>query len=286
MKSMTGHGAGSASNGGFRARAECFSVNRKSVEVAFSAPRELSALEPLVREKVLTKISRGRVNVSVHAEAEVGAGSSVDLARARAYHTEVQNLKEALGLGGEIALETVLAGPGVIRASESGDAFWPAVEEALDAALDGLVEMRAKEGRNLYAEIGGHVDALSALVAEARTLAADIPGKYRETLFARLARSGLGIDLADQRVVAEIALFAERCDVSEELARLESHIGQFRETSAAGGACGRTLEFLVQEMGREWNTVGSKSGGLELSRTVISAKGALDKIREQIANVE
>jgi len=283
---MTGHGAGSALSGGVRARVECFSVNRKGAEVSFSAPRELGGLEPLVREKVLSRVSRGRVSVTASIEAEGAGESLVDLARARAYLGEIRKMQKALGLTGEVAVETILAGPGVLRTGAPAESYWPAVESALDMALDGLAGTRAREGKNLRAELARHLRDLEKLAAGVRPYAADFPRKYRAALMARLERANLPFEISDPRIAAEVAVFADRCDITEELARLASHAGQFRATLASKEPSGRTLEFLAQEMGREWNTIGSKSGDKEISRLVIAAKSTLDKIREQSANVE
>jgi len=160
------------------------------------------------------------------------------------------------------------------------------VKRALGSALDGLMVMRGREGANLKKEISGTITRLAGRVRSVRVLAPRVPKRQRENLLRRLESANLPVDVMEPRLAAEIAVFAERCDITEELARLESHLVQFREYLAASGPAGRTMEFLTQEMGREWNTIGSKANDAEISRLVVEAKSELDRAREQLANIE
>lgn len=287
MNSMTGHGRGRARVAGVSAAVECFSVNRKSAEVALAAPRELFLLEPKVREAVLARVARGRVTVAITIEnSTAAAGPLVDHSRAKAYLSELRTLQKSLKLSGDIPLKVILAGPGVLAASASTQDPWPAVNKALATALDGLLAMRAREGGHLHRELVGLARQLDKLAAKVRPLASRVPGCHRAALLERLERSGLPWDVAEPRVAVEIAMLAERCDISEELTRLASHAAQFHETTSSDGTVGRTLEFLVQEMAREWNTIGSKANDAGISRLVVGAKATLDKLREQLANIE
>jgi uncharacterized protein (TIGR00255 family) len=286
MNSMTGHGRGTASVRGVRAVVECSSVNRRQAEVVFSAPRDLACLEARVRDRALARVSRGRLVVNVAVELPAGGAGVLDPARARAYLAELRALQRTLGIPGAVPLETVLAGPGVVRSGGPAADPWPAVAKALDAALEDLLAMRAAEGANLRRPITRDAKALGALPRKVRPHAAKLPARHRAALLERLDRARLPITPADPRLAAEIVLFAERCDISEELDRLGSHASQLAEKLAGTGPVGRTLEFLLQEIAREWNTIGAKSPDTTVSRFVVEAKTLIDRLREQLANIE
>ncbi|HEY5707650.1 MAG TPA: YicC/YloC family endoribonuclease [Terrimicrobiaceae bacterium] len=288
MKSMTGHGRGTAPAKGLRVIAECFSVNRRQGEVALAVSRELAWIEPRVREEVLKRISRGKVQVSLAVERSSRAQPAfIDRRRAAEFLSEARSLQKELNLGGAISLETILAAPGVLRTDElSGRELWPLVSRALGMALDGLLAMRVREGAYLKKELARGVTGMTTLVRRVRVLASRVPKRQREILLRRLQSARLPADVLDPRIVTEIAIFAERCDITEELARLESHLAQFREHLERDDPVGRTLEFLAQEMGREWNTAGAKANDAKISLLVVEAKAKLDRVREQLANVE
>ena len=285
---MTGHGRGEAMAGGVRAVVECFSVNRKQGEVSVACARDLAWLEPRVREEVLKRVARGKVQVSLALESAAGGRLAlIDFKRAAAFLDEVRALQARLDLAGEISVQTVLAAPGVLRSEEdSGEQAWPVARRALAVALDALLEMRAAEGGHLQKDLLKAAEAMAAIVRRVRKLAPAVPRRQRANLQRRLKASRLPLNILDPRVTAEIAVFAERCDITEELARLDSHLAQFRKKLDERGPIGRTLEFLAQEMGREWNTVGAKANDASISRLVVAAKAALDRIREQLANIE
>jgi len=288
MNSMTGHGRGEALAGGVRVAVECFSVNRKQAEVSFTGPREFAVLEATVREEVQKRIARGKVQVSLSVESSAGARENlIDQARAQSFLRQARALQKSLGLSGEISLETVLAAPGVLRTdSATADDIRPLLIRALGDALDGLQKMRQREGAFLKKELQRVASRLVKLVKQVRILAPKVPPRQRENLLRRLQGASLPFDVLDPRVTAEIATFAERCDISEELARLASHHAQFLDKLDAGEPVGRTLEFLAQEMGREWNTTGAKANDADIARLVVEAKAELDRLREQLANIE
>lgn len=288
MKSMTGHGRGDVAIKGVRAVVECFSVNRKQGEVSVAVPRDLSWLEPHVREDVLKRVARGKVQVSVAIESASGeAAQLIDERRAAAFLKQARALQKKLGLSGEISLETVLTAPGVLKSESTDDHdILPAVKKSLAAALDDLLVMRAREGGHLKKELTRCATRMAALVKKVRALAPGVPKRQRENLQRRLEAAQLPVDILDPRLATEIAIFAERCDITEELTRLDSHLVQLRENLNSDGPVGRTLEFLTQEMGREWNTTGAKANDAEITRLVVEAKSELDKLREQLANIE
>jgi len=285
---MTGHGRGTAVAGNLRVVAECFSVNRRQCEVALVTSRDLAWLEPGVREEVFKRISRGKVQVSLTVEHPPQSASVlVDRRRAAEFLREVRALQKELGLAGDISLETVLSAPGVLRMEDAQQReLWPPVRQALGQALEGLLAMRVREGAHLKKELLRAVARMTTRLRRVRALAPRVPKRQRAALFNRLQAARLPVDLLDPRITTEIAVFAERCDITEELARLESHLGQFGDHLESNEPVGRTLEFLAQEMGREWHTAGAKANDAEISLLVVEAKAELDKAREQLANVE
>lgn len=288
MKSMTGHGRGTALAKGVRVVVECFSVNRKQGEVSVSAPRELSALEPRVREEALKCLARGKVQVTIAVEEAAEAKTfAIDAVQAACFLRQAKALQKKLKLPGEVDLKTVLAAPGVLRANEAGSRdLWPLIKRALDAAMAGLVKMREKEGGHLQTDLERVAGRMTDRVRRIRRLAPQVPKRQRENLLRRLEAAALPVDLMEPRLLTEIAVFAERCDITEELDRLDSHLAQFRETLERKEPIGRTLEFIAQEMGREWNTTGAKASDPGISRLVVEAKADLDRVREQLANIE
>ena len=285
---MTGHGRASAVAGNLRIVVECFSVNRRQCEVALVASRDLAWLEPRVREEIFKRISRGKVQVSLTVEhPPQSAPVLVDRRRAAEFLREVRALQKELGLAGDISLETVLSAPGVLKTEDAQQReLWPLMRQALSEALDGLLAMRVREGAHLKKELLRSVARMTARLRRLKALAPRVPKRQRVALFTRLQAARLPIDLLDPRITTEIAVFAERCDITEELARLESHLGQFGDHLESHEPVGRTLEFLAQEMGREWHTTGAKANDAEISLLVVEAKAELDKAREQLANVE
>jgi uncharacterized protein (TIGR00255 family) len=171
-------------------------------------------------------------------------------------------------------------------AAEFQDADRTALLEAAAAALDSMTAMRATEGRHLAADLAARLDGLESRLAAIDTLAPAVPVRQRESLRQRLADAGLDVPLDDERLLKEVALFADRCDISEELTRARSHLAQFRATLAGSEPAGRPLDFLTQELFREFNTMGSKASDAGITREVVAAKTDLEKIREQVQNLE
>jgi uncharacterized protein (TIGR00255 family) len=256
--------------------------------VVLVTPRELAWIEPRVREQVLKRVSRGKVQVSLFVERSSSSAPVIINRRLAAeFLRAARSLQTELELGGVISLETILAAPGVLNTEDASQPkLWPVVSQAIEAALDGLLATRAREGAHLKKVLAREVANLSARARQVRVLARRVPKRQREMLLRRLQSARLDVDVLDPRIATEIAIFAERCDITEELARLESHLGQFNEHLEKDSPIGRTLEFLAQEMAREWNTVGAKANDAKISRLVVDAKGALERVREQLANVE
>jgi len=293
MESMSGHGRGAASTEGWRITAECASVNRKGIEIAVALPKAMSTLEPRIREEVQRSVRRGRVNVTVAMEAPQGGGSEQSVvykAAARRALRDLKALSEEFSLPGEISLELLLRSPGVLKNPgeeiPAAESLWPAVQTALGLALEKMCAMRRKEGSHLAADL---IKRLRLLETSAKAVRSRIPGltrQRRDHMRGRLEELGVKISAEDQSVAKELALLAERSDITEELTRLESHFLQFREALAGTDPAGRTLDYLAQEMFREVNTLGNKAGDAQISRRVVQSKAELDRIREQVANLE
>ncbi|HEX8281330.1 MAG TPA: YicC/YloC family endoribonuclease, partial [Chthoniobacterales bacterium] len=205
------------------------------------------------------------------------------------YHNAMRALQKELNAPGEISIGTILQAPGVMRFSENSinaEQAWPAMEQALGSALSELVKMREREGKHLAKDLIHRLKLIRQEVRNVRTLFPDVVKRYRAALFERIQKAGLDLPLDDERLLKEISLFADRSDVSEELTRLESHLSQFAQHLRKNEPVGRTLEFITQEISRELNTLGAKANDATISQHVVACKAELEKIREQIQNLE
>lgn len=291
MKSMTGFGRGEAQSSGVTWSVECSSVNRKQLEVAVNLPRELSELENAVRTEVSAAVSRGRVNVAVRKESATAGSDAVrvDQVLAASYFHAMRALALKLDIPPEISLTDITRMPGVITQAQAETATedaWPSIQEALTGALKQLNTMRAAEGASLRKDIETRLALIESLLESIRAKSATVPEHQRKVLRQRLEDAGLPLPLDDERLVKEIALFADRTDISEELTRAASHVQQFRAYLDSGTPAGRSLDFLLQEFFREFNTMGSKCNNAEIAHHVVTAKTELEKIREQVQNAE
>lgn len=292
MRSMTGYGRGECARDGIKFTVELNSINRKQSDIAINLPKELIELEPRIRDEINAQLSRGRINVVVachRGAAKAEEQVELDVGLARAYYRAIQRLQKQMKLNGPLTLDTMLRAPGVMKLSETtvdAEAVWPCVEVALRKALAQLVKMREKEGKFLSADLTKRLETLATGVERIRKAAPDAVARYREQLHARVKEAGLDVPLNDDRLLKEVVIYADRCDISEELTRLESHFKQFREQFRSSEPVGRTLDFLAQEMNREINTIGSKGNAAEVSREVVKLKAELEKIREQVQNIE
>ena len=292
MRSMTGYGRGEAAKDGFKFTVELNSINRKQSDISINLAKELAELEPRIRDEINAHLSRGRVMVVVafhRGGAKAEEQIELDMALAKAYHRAIQMLQKEMKLNGLLTLDTILRAPGVMKLAEAAldaESVWPSVEAALRKAIAGLVKMREKEGKFLANDLAERLGFLQAGLDLVRKSAPEIVTRYRAQLHARVKDAGLDVPLDDERLVKEVVFFADRCDISEEITRLSSHLNQFRDCLKSNEPVGRTLDFLAQEMGREINTIGSKANAAEISQQVVKMKAELEKIREQIQNIE
>ena len=244
--------------------------------------------EPQMREAVHHRFSRGRVQINVGLQRlSALPGPRINRQAAEAFAQEARELKGFLNLTGELTLAEVLAAPGVCSAAdEGGEEITELVLKALEAALDGLEAARTAEGQALEGILRNHAGSLHSILGKIAEHAPEIVSAHRENLLRRITQAGLPLDPDNPRLLAEIALFAERSDITEEIDRARIHTRQFQQKLDDAQPVGRTLEFLVQELGREFNTIASKSQSAAVAALVIEAKTALDRLREQIANIE
>jgi uncharacterized protein (TIGR00255 family) len=290
MHSMTGYGRGQVLGQGTKVIAEIQSVNKRQTEILISLPSAFISMENDLRAKVHRTVHRGRIIVTISATGPAAhAEPYVDQDLANLYLHRFKQLQKELELPGEITIETILRSPGVISSSEPGLLDPPtrsAVDTALDLALAQLLQMRAKEGSNLRDDLTHRIKSIRQAITKIRELQPRVAERYRDLLFERINKIAVEISLDDDRLTKEVVFFAERSDFSEELTRLESHLDQFIETTNHQQAIGRTLEFISQEIGRELNTLGAKANDAEISQLVVHCKAELEKIREQVQNVE
>lgn len=278
---------------GYQVEIELSSVNRRQLEIVIAAPSEMEPLESRVREELAKSLARGRVSVRVRleiGEERLSRRVRVNAGVAKTFARELANLAKATGLPPQVSLDTLLRIPGVIE-NDAGtldsDRVWPIVQQAVQQALQRLTRMRAREGRHLAGELRRQIATMRQLTRQIEAVAPEVMVNHRRQLLDRIQKAGLpGVTADDERLLKEVALFADRADISEELTRLESHFGQFQECLTAGEPAGRTLDFLAQEMNREVNTIGSKANDGRISKAVVLLKAEIEKFREQVQNIE
>jgi uncharacterized protein (TIGR00255 family) len=250
------------------------------------------ALEERVKRAIAERISRGRVEINLRMEdrSEAAMAFDIDEAKAQAYHSALLRLKESLGLSGDIALEQLASVHGIIKPAETvrdPETDWPVVSACLEKALDELTAMRQKEGAFMADDLAGRLGLIEAALTEIEVAAADITSQYRGRLLERITRLTDGqVALDEARIAQEAAILADRSDISEEIVRAASHIAQFRDIMAGSDPAGRKLNFLLQEFNREFNTMGSKAGSAAISHKIVEVKSELEKMREQVQNIE
>ena len=298
MKSMTGFGRGSASSEplGVGFRSEISSVNRKQFELKVLLSREVSLYEPKLRMLVSERVNRGSLLLRVDLERFSSQGLThsgplrINESAVEAILSKTKSLQKAMKIPGELEIGQILALPGVVEQSFL-DFGMPEIEsilcQAVVEAIDNMLKMRETEGANLKKDIESRIQTLSDLVDQIEPLAKLAPEIQRERLLQRLRDAGLPAEYDDERLLRELVIFADRSDVTEEIIRLRSHFIHFRKFLANGSApVGRSLDFMIQEISRESTTLGNKAPGAELSPLVVQFKTELEKIREQVQNIE
>ncbi|MDA3924722.1 MAG: YicC family protein [Kiritimatiellae bacterium] len=291
--SMTGFGRGESVKKGYKITVELSSVNRKQFDYSVSMPRELVSCESKLQKIISRYIKRGYVKgliVVEKASSGRGVSGGIDIAVAKKQLDEMRSLARKLNLKDDITLTSLIKMQSLIKSSSLIDnpvEIWPEVENTVVKALKKLKEMRSHEGDVLEKDMRKRITGLERIEAQIEKIAPKVPAFHKKTLEQRLKKLVEKEALIDKDALArEIAVFADRCDISEELTRLKSHFLQTEKILAKGGICGRTLDFICQEMFREINTTGSKANNAGISKRVIDFKAGLEAIREQVQNIE
>jgi uncharacterized protein (TIGR00255 family) len=288
---MTGFGRAEAEIGQGLLVAEVRCVNSRHLDVRLRLPRDWSEFEIELRKLASVDFARGQVDVSVRTPGDDGARPEIvlDVVAARGYARAARQLSEELNASGVLSIEGLLSLPGVTvsgAAPVEREALRRSLRNAVAAACQVAAEMRAREGESLDAELRKRLDGFAGQVEQIAARSDEVRGGLQERLEKRVAALGAEIEVDPARLAQEVVLLADRMDVTEEIVRLRSHVAQFRETLGESGAVGRKLEFLLQEFGREVNTIGSKAGDGPTTALVVSMKTDLEKLREQVLNVE
>ncbi|MDW7650224.1 MAG: YicC/YloC family endoribonuclease [Bacillota bacterium] len=292
IRSMTGYGqAESDPAGAIRLKVETRSVNHKYLDVSIRMPREIQSLEDRVRRKVQQSVGRGRVDVFInwldHGEGAVHVTLDRDLAKA--YQRALAEMCDVCTLDESPGLELLSGLPDVLRVEKETvepDAIWNILETALGLALDNLLTQRTEEGARLSQDFIKRLGILEDTAKEVEKRAPVVVEEYRRRMEERLAELLDQVEFDPGRVLTEVAIFADRSNVTEELVRLASHLAAFRKALRQDGPIGRKLDFLTQELFREINTIGSKANDYEIASLVVEMKTELEKIREQVQNIE
>ncbi len=291
LRSMTGFGQGQAPLGDGSVAAELRAVNSRFLDVRVRLPREFSRLEAQLRATASRFFARGQVDISVRMKGAPSGESDVvvDLEAASKYVEGAQQLRKRFALKGELTVSSLLELPGVARQQDPAleeAAVATAMVDAVEQACRGAAEMREREGAALEAELRRRLDQVGSAVTEIEGRAEEVKRGVRERLEKRLAALAPELEIEPSRLAQEAVLYVDRMDITEETVRLRSHLAQFHETLGTAGPVGRKLEFLLQEVGREVNTIGSKAADAPIGRQVVELKTEIEKLREQVLNLE
>ncbi|MBN2437741.1 MAG: YicC family protein [Deltaproteobacteria bacterium] len=293
IKSMTGYGKAEAVLAGRKYTMEMKSVNHRFLEISLRLSGMLIPLEGEIKKRIGEKFSRGRIEATLRVDgdgnAENGGRFTLNLPLVRNYHALLRQLQEELHLGDEITLAMMAGFRDVfvpVETVQDPAALWEGLSKILAEAIRTLTEMREKEGEILKRDLTTRLDMIAGFLEGIAGRAPQVVQDYQKRLTDRIRELTGGMVIDEARLLQEVAIMAERSDITEEVVRFRSHIGQFTDLLAGADAAGRKIDFLIQEMGREINTIGSKSGNAEISRSVIEIKSELAKLREQVQNIE
>ena len=290
---MTGFGAATHQSDDVLFTVEVRSVNNRYLKIVSKLPDTCGALEGQVERAVRERIRRGTVSVFARINTPPGVTTTLTDERLMAeYAAQFRELAERLELSGDVTLETLLAVPGVIRDGRSrlsnAEELWPCLERALQGALEQLAEFRLQEGATIESDLRHQCGVIATELKAIRTQAPRVADSYRQKLLDRVGDvlDGTAATVSESDVIREVSLFADRCDINEEISRMDAHLVQFEQILDSDSSQGRKLDFLGQEMFRETNTIGSKANDVEIAHRVVEIKLAIDRIRENIQNVE
>jgi uncharacterized protein (TIGR00255 family) len=291
IKSMTGFGRGEFAQGGKEFTVEIKTVNHRYSDVFIKMPRQMGFLEDKVRELVSKGISRGKIDVFITYYNYSDDSKSVifDEVLAKTYISAVEALRDKFALSDDISVSLIAKFPDVLKVEqneEDEELLWSILKIAVKNALSSLVKMRENEGEGLKNVLLDRASYIEGIISEISQRAPEVPKEYKNKLETRIKELLDQQTIDENRIAMEVAVFADRCSIDEELVRLASHIGQMREALLIDQPVGRKLDFLIQEMNREINTIGSKANDLTITRNVVEIKSEIEKVREQIQNIE
>ncbi len=271
---------------------EVRSVNSRHLDINVRLPSRFLGLEERIRSTLVKHLTRGRIDIKVQIQDKDAASLAfeIDEARATAYHTALDRIRQTFQIDTPISLKTLVDAGGIIKPVDlepDPSACLPVVDECLATAIDALIAMRKNEGEFLARDFSGRLAFIEKSVKTIEADSADLPAHYQQRLQERITALTRGIvEIDPARIAQEAAILADRSDISEEIVRVYSHIEQFRSLMSAPEPAGRKLNFLIQEFNREFNTMGSKTGKAQVAHMVVEVKAELEKLREQVQNVE
>lgn len=292
IRSMTGYGLAERRNGGYKIQLELKSVNHRYSEIMVRMPRDWLRFEDMLKKGVQQQIKRGRVDIFVTIEREADSVKTVEVNwdLARGYMDAANQLRERFGMEDTISLKDLLSLPDLIILQDedpnAASVIEAGLQECLNDALAQLIRMREAEGEHLARDLQQKLEVMKALHADVARIAPSTVDEYRTKLKQRMEELLTDKSVDETRIAMEVAIFAERVTIDEELTRLESHFHQFGQLLSSREPIGRKLDFMIQEMNREVNTIGSKGNHAELTGKVVDMKAELEKMREQIQNIE
>ncbi|MBN1473822.1 MAG: YicC family protein [Syntrophaceae bacterium] len=291
IRSMTGYGRSETVCEGQKITVEMKSVNHRFLELSMRLPSVLFQLETELKKKISEKCKRGRIEINVRIEGENADNSKINYSSdtARGYFDILSKIKEEFKLSDEISLRTLTSFRDIFTTpaeTQLSPELINAVNSGLLEAVTMMIKMRQDEGAVMYQDMQARLGLIKEIVATIKARAPQVVVEYQRRLADRIKELAAGYTLDDARLAQEVAIMAERSDITEEIVRLQSHIGQFDILLQSEEAEGKKIDFLLQEMNREINTIGSKSNDLEIARQVIEAKSEMNKVREQAQNIE
>ncbi len=291
IKSMTGFGRERQIIDGREILVEIRSVNHRYYEFNARTPRAYGYLDEKLKSLMHNSISRGKVEVSVSIYNQEGVNANIEINKevAKGYLNALRNSADELSLDDDLCLSNIMRLPDiftVVKVTDDEEEIWKLVSGIASVAIDRFIDMRNTEGVKMYEDISSRLDFIEETVGKIETQSPMVTEAYREKLFAKISEVVADRNIDEQRILTEAAIFSEKTAVDEETVRLRSHISQFRELINSSEPVGRKLDFLVQEVNREVNTIGSKAQDLSITKMVVDLKSEIEKIREQIQNIE
>lgn len=291
IKSMTGFGAGDAETADFKVHIEVKAVNQRFLETNYHMPYSMNMFENQLTKKIKEYASRGKLDINIRFQdlRDKAVTVKVDKGLVAAYGQALQEISSQLELSAPVTAAQIASYPDVLKLNEENadlEAAQPVLMQAMEQALESFVAMREAEGQNIQRDLLARIDTLENFVGELEKLAPEIVAAYRQRLENLLREYLAKEDIEESRIIQEVALFTDKVNYTEETVRLRSHFDQFRQTITAGEPVGRKLDFLIQEMNREINTVASKANSAGAAQFVVDVKSEIEKIREQIQNIE